>query len=82
MLQSMQLKRVGHDLATEQHQQILWLILNEGEKQFYPLYAEKSSLSITIVYPFIMAPSCCLDYGHCQKVGSRISNVGKRSQER
>ena len=82
MLQSMGLQTVGHDLVTEQHQQILWFILNEGEKQFYPLYAEKSSLSITIVHPFIMVPSCCLDHGHCQKVGSRIPSVEKRSQER
>lgn len=64
------------------HGCILGLILNEVEKQFYPFHAEKSSLSITIVHPSIIVPSCCLDYGQCQKAGSWISNVEKRSQER
>ena len=64
------------------HGCILWLILNEVEKQFYPFHAEKSSLSITIVHPSIIVPSCCLNYGQCQKAGSWISNVEKRSQER
>lgn len=45
------------------HGYILWLILNEVDKQYYPFYAEKSNLSITIMNSPGITPSHCLDCG-------------------